>query len=46
MQTSLSEQKDVNMHLQTYVDNVLLNIMERYPELLEIRSKCLVIKNK
>jgi len=35
----LSEQEDVNLHLQNYIDSVLLNIMERYPELLEIRRK-------
>jgi len=39
LRKALSEQKDVNLHLQTYIDNVLLNIMERYPELLEIRNK-------
>merc|ERR1712106_338697 len=39
MRTSLGVQKDVNLHLQTYIDNVLLNIMDRYPELLEIRNK-------
>eukprot|EP00092_Neocalanus_flemingeri_P097721 GFUD01124587.1.p1 GENE.GFUD01124587.1~~GFUD01124587.1.p1 ORF type:complete len:360 (+),score=158.63 GFUD01124587.1:182-1261(+) len=39
LRKSLSEQKDINLHLQTYIDSVLLNIMERYPELLEIRNK-------
>eukprot|EP00092_Neocalanus_flemingeri_P052991 GFUD01062148.1.p1 GENE.GFUD01062148.1~~GFUD01062148.1.p1 ORF type:complete len:217 (+),score=98.48 GFUD01062148.1:2-652(+) len=39
MRKSLGEQKDVNLHLQTYIDRVLLNIMERYPELLEISNK-------
>jgi len=35
----LSDQEDVNTQLQTYIDSVLLNIMERYPELLEVRIK-------
>jgi len=39
MRKTLGEQKDVNLHLQTYIDSVLLNIMERYPELLEITKK-------
>ena len=39
LRKALGEQKDVNLHLQTYIDNVLLNIMDRYPELLEIKNK-------
>eukprot|EP00092_Neocalanus_flemingeri_P031823 GFUD01034570.1.p1 GENE.GFUD01034570.1~~GFUD01034570.1.p1 ORF type:complete len:412 (+),score=181.49 GFUD01034570.1:75-1310(+) len=39
LRKSLSDQEDVNFHLQSYIDSVLLNIMERYPELLEIRNK-------
>jgi len=34
----LTEQQDVNLQLQSYIDSVLLNIMERHPELLEVRS--------
>jgi len=37
--TSLNDQKDINSHLQRYIDSVLLNIMERYPELLEVANK-------
>jgi len=39
MRNSLSEQKKVNHQLQRYIDSVLLNIMERYPELLEVANK-------
>jgi len=39
LRARLSEQEDVNLHLQNYIDSVLLNIMERYPDLLEIRTK-------
>eukprot|EP00090_Calanus_glacialis_P009582 TRINITY_DN17971_c0_g1_i1.p1 TRINITY_DN17971_c0_g1~~TRINITY_DN17971_c0_g1_i1.p1 ORF type:complete len:408 (-),score=146.41 TRINITY_DN17971_c0_g1_i1:22-1245(-) len=39
LRACLSEQEDVNLHLQNYIDSVLLNIMERYPDILEIRTK-------
>lgn len=39
MRTALKDQQDVNVHLRSYIDNVLLNIMDKYPELLEIRNK-------
>ena len=45
MRISLSKQKDATLSMQTYIDNVLLNIMERYPELLEIRNKWLILFN-
>lgn len=38
MRKALQEQQDVNRHLRGYIDNVLLNIMEKYPEILEIRA--------
>jgi len=38
LQKLLTEQQDVNLQLQSYIDSVLLNIMERHPELLEVRS--------
>ena len=37
MRKALKDQQDVNSHLRNYIDNVLLNIMDKYPELLEIR---------
>lgn len=39
MRKALQEQQDVNSHLRNYIDSVLLNIMEKYPELLEVRNK-------
>jgi len=39
MRKALKDQQDVNIHLRSYIDNVLLNIMDKYPELLEIRNK-------
>ena len=39
MRKALKDQQDVNLHLRSYIDNVLMNIMEKHPELLEIRSK-------
>lgn len=39
MRKALQDQQDVNIHLRKYIDSVLLNIMEKYPELLEVRCK-------
>merc|ERR1712192_332377 len=39
MRKALKDQQDVNLHLRSYIDNVLMNIMEKHSELLEIRSK-------
>lgn len=39
MRKALQDQQDVNAHLRKYIDSVLLNIMEKYPELLEVRGK-------
>ena len=39
MRKALQDQQDVNLHLRKYIDSVLLNIMEKYPELLEVRGK-------
>ena len=36
MRKALQDQQDVNLHLRKYIDSVLLNIMEKYPELLEV----------
>ena len=38
MRKALKEQQEVSVHLKSYIDRVLLNIMERYPELLEVSS--------
>jgi len=38
LQTSLADQKEVNAQLSGYIDNVLLNIMDKYPELLEVKQ--------
>jgi len=38
MRKALQDQQDINTHLRKYIDSVLLNIMDKYPELLEVRS--------
>lgn len=39
MKIALQDQKDANKQLKSYIDNVLLNIMSTYPELLEVRTR-------
>ena len=39
LKASLSSQKEVNRQLQTYIDAVILNIMEKHPELLEVSNQ-------
>ena len=39
MKIALQDQKDVNKQLKSYIDTVLINIMEKYPELLEVRAR-------
>ena len=39
LKASLSSQEDVNRQLQTYIDAVILNIMEKNPELLEVSNQ-------
>lgn len=35
---ALKEQQDVNSQLRSYIDGILMNIMEKYPEILEVRK--------
>lgn len=39
LKKSLSSQEDVNHQLQKYIDAVILNIMEKNPELLEVKPE-------
>ncbi len=38
IRAKLKEQKEVNDQLRHYIDSILMNIMEKYPELLEVRK--------
>ena len=39
LKASLSSQEEVNRQLQKYIDAVILNIMEKNPELLEVSNQ-------
>jgi len=41
LKNSLTAQEEVNRQLQIYIDAIILNIMEKNPELLEVQNKLL-----
>jgi len=39
MKSALRDQKESNLALRSYIDGILLNIVEHYPQLLEVKNK-------
>lgn len=40
LQSAFKDKEDENQRLKTYIDTILLNIVENYPQLLEVKSNC------
>ncbi|KAG0728293.1 Rab11 family-interacting protein 3 [Chionoecetes opilio] len=39
LKKSLKDSQEANSHLRTYIDGILLNIVENYPQLLEVKTQ-------
>lgn len=39
LKKSLKDAQEANQHLRSYIDGILLNIVENYPQLLEVKQK-------